>query len=455
MADIHKLVELRNRVRRVADSAPRRAAKSTRDLPGTLLSNRLKGWGIEGCMSCSRTAKRMDQLGPDGCESERDALVEEILPRARKWVRKDGLKSVFAKGAGLVGIEDWALRKGIGHQIDWAISQSRGEYPDLGKLDVVILTMPHHRREAQTGISSHLAESGIMSEEVVATELPHATQVLKKCEAKVCIIRSMMMDADGVAELSVRFPDTQFVVWCQSGPSHLVVLRGGLLERFSSILELSRSRENVWLATPDRNCPWQGLTPRGIWLPNTLSEVPPGPDRLVGPVDLSLIGRRDAIKNFPNQVIAAGLANKARPCRLHVMVKGDAPGLKELAESCGVEAFFHSWRPHAEHRKRIAAMIDIGLQASYSETFNFVAVEHLLCGKPVIGSHAMSILPEDMQVEPNDVQEIADTILSFAGQLESDCAGTRNRCREIGNGIADINRGSLVETVQRLNSFVE
>lgn len=58
--------------------------------PGEELKNILQARGIRSCeVGCDETAIKMNELGADGCREKLDELVEEILPRARQWVRKN------------------------------------------------------------------------------------------------------------------------------------------------------------------------------------------------------------------------------------------------------------------------------------------------------------------------------------------------------------------------------
>jgi hypothetical protein len=259
----------------------------------------------------------------------------------------------------------------------------------------------------------------------------------------------MPYSADAVKDLAERWSGTRFVVVCHSLPSHLVVWKD-TLGKFADFVRLANELPNVYLGTPDERQPWGRLC-KSVWIPNTSGDVPPGDDRaIIGPVDLSLVGRRDTVKNMPNQIMAAALANQTRKCRLHLMVKGDIADMKALGEACGIETFVHDWRPHEEHRNRVANLIDIGLQAGFCESFNHVALEHLLSGKPVVGSPAIRFLPSELHADPNDLEGMAALILRLAEQIDADPAGSKTRWREIGQGVAEGLNAAVVDSLRKL-----
>jgi hypothetical protein len=59
----------------------------------------------------------------------------------------------------------------------------------------------------------------------------------------------------------------------------------------------------------------------------------------------------------------------------------------------------------------VAEKVDVGLQVSFTESFNFVALDHLQVGKPVIGSSAIRFLPARWQASVDDPRDIANRLL--------------------------------------------
>jgi hypothetical protein len=92
--------------------------------------------------------------------------------------------------------------------------------------------------------------------------------------------------------------------------------------------------------------------------------------------------------------------------------------LFEAVKPLGHTLVSHNWMTHENFIKTVVTM-DIGLQASLSETFNIVAADFLWNGVPVIGSFDIDWMPEILQVNPNSSLAIAsrmDRILRGQGK---------------------------------------
>ena len=430
------------------------------DGPGSILSQRLKAWGVAGCSACASTAREMDKMGPEKCLERIDYLVEEIRPRAERWLRGKRFRSALTSALSIAGLDKMATEKAIRLMLEHAIRESQ-KRRSLRSVDVlqVIAEGVFHWRDAQTGLSSVLGGAGMSSVVQSYGSVDGVSEAVQEFLPKVCLARAMPFPPEEFGKLAQKHPGVQFVVCCHSVPSHLTKW-SGILPRFTGYLKLSRDMENVWLATPDERVQWKYWTPRGLWLPNTLGDVPRGHDRgIEGPVNVSLVGRPDLIKSFPNQVFAVALANKTRKCRLHLMIHG-ATGrgkqtdgdLGSLAKSLGVETLSHPHMDHEAHRNRIANVVDIGMQAGFCESFNYVALEHMASGKPVVGSPTVRFLPDRMQVDPNDIEGMARKLLELSERLDADPEGEREYCREHAAFVADGLAEQLVNTLQMLKS---
>lgn len=441
MVDLSRLEDLKVRASNAIKSkrgtpSKRRSVKNNATGPGTILSRKFAEWGVTGCAKCKSTVKKMDNWGPAKCRENRDELAAEILPRAKALL------------AGMTDADDRAITAAILEEIDSAIAESERLQKKSVDVLLIVSTNGNQWKEEQTGFLDLLSESGITAQATsihVVSDLP---QTLAETRPAVCIIRAMPMTADELRPIADAWPETRFLVCCHSQPSHLTVWKGGV-EKFTGYINLANELDNVWLATPDEREPWGKIT-KSIWIPNTVSPIEPGKPGIVGPVDLSLVGRRDSVKNVPNQIVAAGIANQTRTMRLHLIVNGEHQDFAALAEACGLTVYTHGWLQHDAHRKRIANLIDIGLQAGFCESFNYVALEHLLCGKPVVGSKTVRFLPESFQVDPNDVYEIAELILAFADDIDRDETGTLETCRDIGVRVAEHVNGALISTLKGL-----
>jgi hypothetical protein len=62
------------------------AKKTVHQGPGTELKKILHSKGVPSCQQCNDMAQRMNDMGPELCLNSINDLVEEMLPRAKKWI---------------------------------------------------------------------------------------------------------------------------------------------------------------------------------------------------------------------------------------------------------------------------------------------------------------------------------------------------------------------------------
>ena len=114
-------------------------------------------------------------------------------------------------------------------------------------------------------------------------------------------------------------------------------------------------------------------------------------------INISCFGAVRPLKNHLLQAVAALEFAESIGKKLHfhinvgrVEMKGDPilhniQGLFAGLEHKGHKLITHQWSPHAEFLEVIAG-IDIGMQVSFSETFNIVAADMITSGVPVVMS---------------------------------------------------------------------
>lgn len=57
--------------------------------PGSVLIDYYGRNGVPHCEACFALAYKMDTWGPDECESRLEEIIEDMLPRARQWVKEN------------------------------------------------------------------------------------------------------------------------------------------------------------------------------------------------------------------------------------------------------------------------------------------------------------------------------------------------------------------------------
>lgn len=69
----------------------------------------------------------------------------------------------------------------------------------------------------------------------------------------------------------------------------------------------------------------------------------------------------------------------------------------------------HGWLEHDDFLQLIKKM-DLGLQVSFSETFNIVAADFVATGVPIVVSDEIFWMPEQFMAKPTDVKNIVETM---------------------------------------------
>lgn len=133
-------------------------------------------------------------------------------------------------------------------------------------------------------------------------------------------------------------------------------------------------------------------------------------------LDIGCFGAIRPLKNHLEQAVAAVLYARELGCdlRFHInatRIEGRAdPVLKSIralfAHAPRTTLVEHGWLTHHEFT-RLCARMDLGLQVSFSETFNIVAADLVSAGVPVVCSSEIPWCPEEYTALPNDTFDIA------------------------------------------------
>jgi glycosyltransferase involved in cell wall biosynthesis len=119
------------------------------------------------------------------------------------------------------------------------------------------------------------------------------------------------------------------------------------------------------------------------------------------------------LKNMATQIAAVALAAREIPLELHLL---EGPGnnplyrsVQALTEGLPFPVVYHASMTN-EACRRLAGEMDLGLQVSLSETFSYVACEHMMGGVPVVGSS--SVPYATLIADYSDVTDIAAKIVT-------------------------------------------
>lgn len=136
-------------------------------------------------------------------------------------------------------------------------------------------------------------------------------------------------------------------------------------------------------------------------------------------LDISCFGAIRPLKNHMEQAVAAIIFSQrvGKPLRFHInatRVEGRAePILKSLRAAFAglkdVRLVEHSWLER-DAFLRLCHQMDLGLQVSFSETFNIVAADHVIEGVPCVTSSEVPWMPKRYTADPTSAAGIADVI---------------------------------------------
>ena len=302
--------------------------------------------------------------------------------------------------------------------------------------------------EARCDLRQRLAtEAGIETVSVAAPRRVSCEWLADLAEihnAQVIVNHCVIVPPKVFEEVARMMPDRTFIFVCHSSIPHIT--RGGDgVRMLQDTLTVTERNPNVYFATPDERNQIARLVDcdRVQWLPNPVGLTTHYPPRTSPPVvnpRIVLAGRSDPVKNYAHQIAACRLL---RPCQVvAVLREHNRINLKAIGQTFHMPIRFEPFMPRAEWLDFLQGA-DLVLQVSHSESFNYVGIEALCSGVPVIGSPSLRYLPEDWQADPDDMDDIADKARAALGDT-----GARLRAAVIGHEFADKMDAAFIERLQ-------
>lgn len=116
-------------VRRFLTPQPTKTGITNRSLagPGTQLMNAYSRKGIPGCSRCYSLANKMDTWGVNGCWAHLQEIIDEIYPRAKRWVaqNKPWIPALF----GVMNLDERAIKLRLARDVKAAIRRAAKNAP--------------------------------------------------------------------------------------------------------------------------------------------------------------------------------------------------------------------------------------------------------------------------------------------------------------------------------------
>lgn len=242
------------------------------------------------------------------------------------------------------------------------------------------------------------------------------------------IIKAFWVRKEKLELLATRYPSCQFIVVCHSKPSFLASENNGFM-RFSDVAELSERFKNIRIAS--NNDDMADVTSKAykcdvLYLPNLveINEIiePKEYQKVWGNVlKVGIFCAIRPMKNILNQALAAIAYCRENDLvlELHVLsgrteMEGDVTmkNLRDLFQKINGFKFKlveHPWLSHEEFIDLVKTM-DIGMQASFTESFNIITADLISCGIPVITSPAIAWSPKKWMANPDDMKHMQQVI---------------------------------------------
>lgn len=272
-------------------------------------------------------------------------------------------------------------------------------------------------------IANALAEHGIESKVVQVIDNNSIDREVHLFRPTHVFIEALWVTPSKFEELIPRYPKIEWYVRIHSKIPFLAH-EGVAMHWLREYYELSKKYDTLHIAANNEAFVESFLRAYGIpveYLPNIY--CPPQyvrtrrsrHDSFVGKtIDIGCFGAIRPMKNHLNQALAAiTFGNETNlKVRFHINSdrceqKGDSV-LKNLVyafEGTRHKLVNHPWMNHCEFIPLVETM-ELGMQVSYSETFNIVAADFVWNNVPVIGSKEISWLDEDYQADPNNLSDM-------------------------------------------------
>lgn len=138
-----------------------------------------------------------------------------------------------------------------------------------------------------------------------------------------------------------------------------------------------------------------------------------------GHIDVGCFGAIRPMKNQLQQAIAAVmLANELKKkLKFHMNGRAEQKGeqvlrnIQALMDGSGHELVLHGWHPHKDFLKLVKTM-DVGLQVSFSESFNIVAADFIIQDVPIVVSEDIRWASHLYMAETTSAENIKEHMAS-------------------------------------------
>tara|TARA_B100000809_G_C15131280_1_gene528529 strand:+ start:1057 stop:2244 length:1188 start_codon:yes stop_codon:yes gene_type:complete len=275
--------------------------------------------------------------------------------------------------------------------------------------------------------------------------LDELQEIIDTLNPRIIVNRAFFVNQDIIGQAARKNRGTRFVTVNHSSYAYTHASDNWIRQQAASI-ELAHELPNVFCAHVDeRNIHGQLGLRRCIYFPNVVTQ-PEATARPLAQMDRPLVtiaGRLHLVKNQLQQMMAVRMVRDARAL---LVMKADDELPRLAADSIGLDYDLVPWLRWRAWHELLAERVAVGMQASFSESFNYVALEHMQLGRPVVGSTAIRYLPAEWQAD-------ADSPAAMAAVLRSHLDNWAERSEQaidIAGQVMKRNNAAFLDTVAQL-----
>ncbi len=282
----------------------------------------------------------------------------------------------------------------------------------------LLLVGGSHWRHRLNRFSEVIATSDIKFAVSSGETVDEVSAAIARRRPAVVLVHTFHFPAADVGRLAEQYPDTTFCNVCHSSLNHLF---GSTSNEHLRALALTERFDNCWYATPERDSGLSQLGyPRAVEFPNPMPLPASVVPAAIDPPTVLIAGRADIIKAHPAAIAAAGILARRQSIRVLVATRNGSNGqLQPFFDAAKIAPERLPWTDYETFAETLRTRVSIVLQPSLSESFNYLALEAMSAGRPVIGSPAIRFLPAAWQADPNHPEQIADLAVAVLAEYDS------------------------------------
>lgn len=307
-----------------------------------------------------------------------------------------------------------------------------GNYePDTGHCDILHIAIGNQKWVQHASDWAAASPESMRSCTINVNRIDDLGPAIEFTGCKLLIGHAASFNPSVVEEAARKFPNVRFWV-VYHGSQNSMVTNALWMQNQLKFLELTDSLPNFWYGTPEPTAPF------GLWYkkfkryPNTFPfEMPDSPRTLHDPPVLLFGGRSDVIKGHAASILAAAIIAKDRPIRLESMVEGNPSTMSNLATAAKIQLYPQPYRTSSAFRDYFRNSVSVLLNPSLTDAFQYVGMDALIQGCPVVGSQTIRYLPREWQADPNDPYDIARIATMFLDDYDRYSAEALRIAREV------------------------